>query len=168
VPLGLFGAFVLGVHLLQMRRREGRTLVGQVLAILGLTCTGPAAFLVARGAWSPRALLLWALCALFFASSIFHVKARVLSVQPRRAAAHDAMRRASAIYHAILLVALAAGVIAGRLHPFLIAAFLPVVVRALLALVTPPGRLDLTRAGVMEIVYSLVFLVFVTLAGLGT
>lgn len=165
VPLGLFGALVLGVHLQQMRRREGRTVMGEVLAILALTCTAPAAFLVARADWSPRALVLWALCALFFASSVFHVKARVLGLQPRRAAARDAMRRASAAYHGLLLVALVLGAVTGQLHPLLAVAFLPVIVRALLALAMPPGRLDLTRAGVLEIVYSLVFLVFVTLAG---
>jgi hypothetical protein len=166
LPLGVFGAIVLIVHLLQMRRREARTVVGEVLAILGLTCTAPAALLVARAAWSPYTMWLWFLCVLFFASSVFHVKARVLAQQARRAAARDAMRRASATYHIALFVALVAGAVAGRLHPLLLAAYLPVIVRALVALVTPPGKLNLTRAGVLEIFYSLVFLVGVTLAGL--
>jgi len=163
--LGLFAGIVLGVHVLQMRRREGRTVMGEVLAILGLTSTAPAAMLVASAAWNPRALGLWLLCALFFASSVFHVKARVLAAQPRRAAARDAMRRASAIYHLALLAGLSCGAAMAGLPPFLLAAFLPVILRALVGLARAPGRLDLTRAGVLEIGYSLVFLVFVTLAG---
>jgi hypothetical protein len=165
VPLGCFGALVLGMHLQQMRRREGRTVLGEVLAILGLTATAPAAYLTALAAWSPRAVGLWLWCALFFASSIFHVKARVLALQPRRAAARDSMRRASAVYHVALLGVLVAGALLRRVHPLCIAAFLPVIARALVALVTPPGRFSLTRAGVLEIAYALAFLVFLTLAG---
>jgi len=164
VLLGLFGALILGIHVLQMRRREARTVFGEFLAILGLTMTAPAAFLVGSGVGSPRALLLWALCVLFFTSSVFHVKHRVLAAQPRRAAERRTMRWASGAYHVLLLVALV-GLVAGRqLHVFVLFAFLPVVVRALTALFVPPGRPDLRRAGILEIVYSILFLLFVTLA----
>jgi len=164
VPLGLFGAIVLGIHILQMRRREARTISGEVLAILGLTLAAPAAFLVGTGAWSPRALLLWALCVLFFTSSVFHVKHRVLAAQPRRVAERRAMRWASGVYHVLLLVALGVLAAGRHVHVFVWVAFLPVVVRAFAALFAQPARPDLKRAGILEIAYSILFLLFVTLA----
>jgi hypothetical protein len=167
LPLGILGGLVLGIHVVQMRRREARTVLGEILAIVGLTLAAPAAFLVGLDTESARALVLWVLCALFFASSVLHVKSRVLSVQPRRAAERRTMRRASAAYHVLLLAALGALAGLGRLHSFYAVAFLPVVARALVALAASPGRLDLTRAGILEIVYSLHFLVFVTLAAHG-
>ncbi len=164
VPLGVLGALVLGIHVVQMRRREARTVFGEVLAILGLTLTAPAAYLVGTGAWSARALLLWALCVLFFTSSVFHVKHRLLAAQPRRAAERRAMRWASAAYHVLLVVALVALAAARQVHLFVFVAFLPVVVRALTALRARPGRPNLVRAGILEIVYSVLFLLFLTLA----
>jgi hypothetical protein len=164
VPLGLFGALVLGVHLVQMRRREARTVGGEILAILGLTATAPAAHLVATGSWNRGALGLWALAALFFASSVFHVKTRVLGMQARKAEAHGAMRAASAAYHVLLAAGLTVLVALQLLHPLGLAGFLPVVLRALVAVVRPARRVDLVRAGVLEIVYSIVFLVCVALA----
>ena len=164
VPLGLAGAAVLGIHVVQMRRREARTVLGEILAILGLTLAAPAAFLVGRDAWSPRALLLWVLCALFFASSVFHVKLRVLASQPRRALERRRMRWVSGAYHLLLLIALAALAVTRQVHLFVFVAFLPIVARALSSLWSQPGRLDLKRAGVLEIVYSILFLLFVTLA----
>lgn len=163
VPLGLFGAVVLGLHLVQMRRREARTLAGEILAILGLTAAAPAAHLVATGTWSRGALGLWVLAALFFASSVFHVRTRVLGMQPRKAVAHRAMRAASAAYHVLLLIGLAAFASMGRVHPLVLAGFLPAVLRALVAVARPARRVDLLRAGVLEIAYSIVFLVCVAL-----
>jgi YwiC-like protein len=164
VPLGLLGGVVLAIHILQMRRREARTVLGEVLAIVALTLSAPAAFLVGRGVWSAQALVLWALCILFFASSVFHVKLRVLTAQPRRIAERRRMTAASVAYHAVLLAGLVLLALTRRLPVFAVIAFVPVIVRALGAFRSRPGRLDLKRAGILEIAYAIVFLLFVALA----
>lgn len=164
VPLGCLGAVVFGIHIVQMRRRAARTVLGETLAIVALTLAAPAASLVGRGGGTAAAMVLWMLCLLFFASSVFHVKLQVLAVQPRRIAERRRMAAASVVYHALLLGGLVACVVAGRLPAVAVAAFLPVIGRAFASLRTRPARLDLKRAGVLEIVYSLVFLICVTLA----
>lgn len=164
VALGGLGTVVLGIHILQMRRREARTVLGEVLAIVALTLAAPAAYLVGRSGGTMTALVLWVLCILFFASSVFHVKLRVLTAQPRRVAERRRMAAASVAYHVMLLAGLVALAVIRLLPVFAVIAFAPVVVRALGALRSRPARLDLKRAGIFEIAYSLVFLVCVTLA----
>jgi hypothetical protein len=163
-PLALGGGLVLFLHILQMRRREGRTVLGEVVAILGLTLAAPAANITALGEWSWRALVLWMLCALFFSSSVLHIKARVLAAQPRRAAQRAVMRRASGAYHLMLGGGLVVAAVWGGLPILLVVAFAPVVARALIGLGAGSARPNLLRAGLLEIAYSVHFLVLVTLA----
>jgi hypothetical protein len=74
------------------------------------------------------------------------------------------MRRASALYHAGLLVVLAGALGLGHVHAWLVLAFAPVLGRGLWGVLHPTLRLDLRRAGLLEIAYSLVFLTFTALA----
>lgn len=172
LPLAVLGLLFFVVHFLQTTQRAGRTISGELLAIIGLTMTAPAAWFVAIGASElvPRgdtlgvALWLWFLCALYFASSIFHVKLRVLDLQPRKARARDAMRRWSAGYH-IALAALLIGCVATRqLHAWTLVAFAAIIVRASWSILRPTRRLDLRRAGLQEVAYSLLFLAGAALA----
>src|SRR5262249_43133698 len=84
IVVGVATVALLLVNARQAVRREDRTTGGEILAILGLTLTAPAAYYVSRGAWESKALLLWGLCALYFASSVFYIKLRVYAVNPRK------------------------------------------------------------------------------------
>lgn len=163
IPLGLLVAALLAVNTLQAGQREDRTVLGESLAILGLTLTAPSAHYVAVGALSPVALWLWALSALYFTSSIFYVKLRVLQLNPRKAQARQRAWWLCALYHLFLSVSLLALALTGGLHLFAVVAFAPVLVSRFLALSQPAGQLSLRRVGVQEICYSLFFLVFITL-----
>lgn len=144
-------------------RRSERSAWGESVAILGLTITAPAAFYVAGGRWDNLALLLWALSAMYFASSIYYVKLRVASVHARRAAERAAAWRGCAWYHGFLLGSLVLMAFTGNLRWLTIGAFCPVLIRSFAQLIRPASQVNLRRAGVLEIVYSLVFLFFITL-----
>ncbi|PYP86566.1 MAG: hypothetical protein DMF61_12865 [Blastocatellia bacterium AA13] len=144
-------------------RLAQRTALGESLAIAGLTITAPAAFYAATGKWSGVAWLLWALCAIYFASSIYYVKLRVADVHARDAAERIAARRDCAVYHFLMLGLLAALAFTGNLQWLALAAFGPVLLRSFAELARPASKLNLKRAGFLEILYSLVFLVFITL-----
>jgi len=163
IPLGLLVMVLLAVNTLQAGQREDRTVLGESLAILGLTLAAPAAHYVARGRWEVVAFWLWALSALYFASSIFYVKLRVLALSPRKEQARQRAWWHCACYHAFLLVSLFALAVTGNIHLFALIAFAPVLARALWSLMRPAGQSNLRRVGVLEICYSLVFLVFMTL-----
>ncbi|MCI0487580.1 MAG: YwiC-like family protein [Blastocatellia bacterium] len=163
VPLGFVALVLLGVNAEQAVRREDRTIFGEVMAILGLTLTAPAAYYVARASWEITALWLWALNALYFASSVFYVKLRVHAINPRKEQESRNVRRHCAFYHVFLLASLLVLVLTDSLSLLAVIAFAPVLVRTFWHLFKPGERLNLRRIGVLEIVYSVVFLVFITL-----
>ncbi|PYT04681.1 MAG: hypothetical protein DMF60_14555 [Acidobacteria bacterium] len=76
VPIAMLSALLLAFNSWQAVRHEDRTLIGETIAILGLTLTAPTAYYVCRGEWDSSAWLLWVLCILYFASSVFYVKLR--------------------------------------------------------------------------------------------
>jgi hypothetical protein len=159
----LIGVALLATNAEQGVRRQDRTASGEFMAIGGLTLTAPTAYYAGSGSWDITALWLWALCALYFASSVFYVKLRVYVLNPRKEQARRRMWRASACYHLFLLASLGALSTTGRLSLLAPVAFAPVLVRTFWFLLKPAGQLSLKRIGVLEIVYSVVFLVFITL-----
>jgi hypothetical protein len=163
VPLGLAALLLLAVNAEQAVKREDRTLLGETLAIAGLTMSAPAAHYVAVGEWQPAAFWLWLLSALYFVSSIFYVRLRVNLINPRRQAERKIAWRRCASYHAFLLLSLFLVAASDRLSFFALAAFAPAIARASWSLVKPGGQLNLRRLGMLEIIYSVVFLIFITL-----
>jgi hypothetical protein len=163
VPAGALAALLLVVNAQQAVRREDRTVLGEGMAILGLTMTAPMAYVAARLAWDVTALYLWALCALYFTSSIFYVKLRVYSIAKRK---QDERRKTwwrCAVYHISLLALLVAGMLLDHLSLFALVAFAPVLTRSFWHLAKPASQINLKRVGWTEMVYSLVFLIFITL-----
>jgi len=164
----LVGFAVLTVLLLtfnswQVIRRKDRTIITEAIAIIGLTLTAPASYYVALGTLDSKAWILWALCTLFFASSVFYVKLRVNSLNRRR---NDLKRRSwrdCALYHLFLLLALVALIATGNSNLCILAAFIPVIVRTVWHLRTSSSQVSLRRVGLWEIAYSFVFLVLVTI-----
>lgn len=164
--LALMGAATAGLLIYNTglaTRREDRTITGEIIAILGMTLTAPAAYYAARGAWDATAWWLWALCALYFTSSVFYVKLRVHWLNKRKAEQRRQSWRRCAIYHTSLLAALAASAATGNLSLLALAAFAPVLGRSFWHLAKPADKINLKRIGVTEIAYSLIFLFFITL-----
>ena len=162
-PMGLLTALLLVLNAEQAVRREDRTIGAELLAILGLTLTAPAAYYVARASWEITALWLWALSALYFASSVFYVKLRVHAINPRKEQESRSVWRRCALYHVFLLAALLVLALMGSLGLLAVIAFAPVLARTFRHLFKPGERLNLRRIGVLEIIYSLIFLAFITM-----
>ena len=164
--LAVFGIVATALLLMnahQAVRRQDRTTAGQMTAIGGLTLTAPVAYYTATGVLDVTAFWLWAMCAVYFASSVFYVKLRVTAINPRKEAARLESRLSCAIYHLFLLGALLVLAITGTLSSFALAAFLPVLVRSFCYLARPVRQINFQRVGWLEIVYSVVFLIMTTL-----
>ena len=159
IPLGGIGAALLLINGRQAIRMEERETMSEIMAIGGLTMTAPAAFYAASGRWDVTAFWLWALSALYMASSVFYVKLRVYRLNPRKQAERRQAWRSCAFYHSFLILALPALIFAGSLSLFAFIAFAPALVRTFWGMLAPNSKVNLTRAGILEIVYSLVFLV---------
>ncbi len=159
IPLGVIGAALLLVNGRQATRMEERSTMSEIMAIGGLTMTAPAAYYAASGRWELTALWLWLLSAFYMASSVFYIKLRVYRLNPRKQAEQRQALRSCAAYHSFLIVALPALIFAGNLGLFALIAFTPVLVRTFWGMFMPKPKVNLMRAGILEIVYSLVFLV---------
>jgi hypothetical protein len=159
IPLGLVGAALLFINGKQATRMEERETTGEIMAIVGLTMTAPAAYYVACGRWDMTAFWLWLLSALYMASSVFYIKLRVYRLNPRKQAEQRQAFRSCAFYHSFLVVALPALIFAESLGLFTFIAFAPALVRTFWGMFAPQSKVNLMRAGILEIVYSLVFLV---------
>jgi hypothetical protein len=163
IPAGMVTFALLAINAEQALRREDRSVTGEMLAIAGLTMTAPIAHYVATGAIEVTPLWLWLLCALYFASSVFYVKLRVYSISTRK----QTQRRQSwwrcAFYHMFLLAGLVVLAFTGKLNLFALIGFAPVLGRSFWHLAKPANQINLKRIGVLEIIYSVVFLVFITL-----
>lgn len=163
IALGFVALLLLAINAWQAVRREDRTIGSEMMAIAGLTLTAPAAFYAARGTVEVTALWLWALCAVYFASSIFYVKLRVSTINPRLNETRRQTWWRCALYHGFLLASLSVLALTGSIDLFALAAFAPVLVRSFWSLARPVRQINLKRVGLLEIVYSLVFLIFTTL-----
>ncbi len=162
--LGAAAASLLVVNAEQATRREDRTVANEIMAILGLTLSAPAAFYVETNRVDLKALCLWAMCALYFASSVFYVRLRVYSVNPRKEREKRRLWRHCAFYHLFLLLSLASLAITGNIGIFAFIAFAPALFRSFWSMFVPPAGLNLKKIGVLEIVYSIIFLVFASMS----
>jgi len=163
LPLGLLTILLLWITSAMAARGRDRGVAGEILAISGLALGAPAAYYAASGRLGTGALWLWVLSVLYFTSSVFYVKMRVLSSNRRRVEAYRCARRNCASYHAFLFLGLIALAGLGNLNLLILMAFAPALARALFYFVRPMGPLSLKRIGVQEIVYSAIFLILVAL-----
>jgi hypothetical protein len=161
VPLAVFGVALLVLNGKQAVNLEERSLINEILAICGLTLTAPAAYYVAGGEWTTTAWWLWALSAVYFSSSVFYIKFRVVNLHPNKPEAQRREWQHCAFYHSFLLIALVIVALTNSLELSVIIAFAPAMGRAFWSLAKPTQPVSLTRAGVLEVGYSLIFLIFV-------
>jgi hypothetical protein len=162
-PLGAVAAILLIVNADQASRREDRTLGNEIVGILGLTLTAPAAYYVVRQQWDWQTLWLWGMCSTFFASSVFYVRLRVYSTNPRKQQETLRLWKLSGLYHSCLLLSLLLLTVTGNLHAFALIAFAPAIGRTFWFMFRPGRRLNLKRIGILEVVYSVIFFVFTAL-----
>lgn len=163
VPLAIVTAILLTVNARNAVRGEDRTVPGEMVAVAGLTLTAPAAYYISRGALNGTAIWLWALCALYFASSVFYVKLRVTTINPRKEEARRRCWKRCALYHVLLFLSLVLLAMTCNLNLFALAAFAPVLIRSFWYLANPVRKSNLQRVGWLEMTYSIVFLIFITL-----
>jgi hypothetical protein len=164
IPLAMGAVVLLWANLEQAVRREDRTVAGELLAIVGLTMTAPAAHYVIRQTWEAAAFGLWGVSVLYFASSVFYVKLRMAAAYGRSPEQRERARWRCAVYHAFVIAALLGLALTHRMGVFLVLAFAPALGRALWHVGRPAGRVDLRRVGIGEILNALVFLTFAALA----
>jgi hypothetical protein len=152
---------MLALHLYWIFNRKDRRIYAELAAVMALTSSAAACRYAITGAFDGTALTLWALNALFFTSSVFYVKMRVSRIAKKTQSSR--MTLINGLYHTSLLAALLFLFDAGRISLPIVIAFTPVIIRAL-AGVMARGKLSLSRVGIAEVVFTVVFVCFMMLS----
>lgn len=167
LPLGFIVLLFVVMVMLYERRGKDRTTSGELLAIVGLSLAAPAAAYCATGAVAMHILGLWALSAIFFGGSVFHVRH---VVRNRREGAGPLAQRLRAgvpsiSYHLAGLAAafcLSATRVLPTLAPLALA---PVTTKALWAVARRrQAPVSIRRVGYSELAHTLAFALLTVLA----
>lgn len=88
LTIGGYAALAFGIHavlqLIPARKRLDRSQWGEIISVLGLTITAPAAFVAATGVMDGYAICAWVICFLYFAGGILNVKMNLTAVRLKR------------------------------------------------------------------------------------
>jgi hypothetical protein len=143
-----------------LARNRVRTVLGELVGILGLTMTAPLAHYVATGEIQSTGFFLWGLNVLYFASSVFYVKAKVqgaLKVRTKAAGGATSINLFCSIYHWALLTFVTGVVLFTKIPSMFFLAFLPIIVRGIWGTRRAEAKLSFSRIGWLEVAYSLFF-----------
>lgn len=157
-PFGVVLLVLLSAHIYLASKREERTIGGEVLGVISLTLTAPSAYYVLTGKLDRFCLLLWILNIVYFTSSIFYVKMRVSRFAKKKDAQSLTWQCAS--YHVLLITGVGGMMWVNWMTAMAAVAFLPITIRAFVALKPEKGKLNLQRIGIGETVYTLLFVIF--------
>jgi len=170
--LKMFGLLIVPIVLTFsyfIRCRQVRTVWGELAGIIGLTMTGPMAHYAATGKIRAVGFALWGLCILYFAGSIFYVKAVVqnhLRGRSKLPTGSSGMEKACRLYHVGVIAVLLSLVILEQLPAIIFLGFIPVIIRGLWVSSRSRPRLNFAIIGWTEVGYS-IFFALVLIAGLG-
>jgi len=163
----LLGAVALLTFLVQAGlRRLGRwaRMPAQLVGAIGLTCTAPAAYYVATGQLSERALALWAANWVFAGNQIHFVQLRIHAARASNFSEKFARGRAFFLAQPVLLAALVFAALWRAIPALTVVAFLPALVRGTQWFFRKPEALDVKRLGWSEMKQGALFGVLLALA----
>lgn len=167
VVLGALAAVFAGAHAWMRstvsRRRLDRSEPGELLGVLGLCLTGPAAYVVSRGRLDANAAIAFVATTVFFGSGVLFVQMLLKRVRARRSpgATRWSLVRNVAVYHAGLTIALVvlSAALPARHAALLWAAFAPVLVRAMWGVAAAGSTAvpSFKKIGLLESAYAVWF-----------
>ena len=168
VPLGAVGAASFMLRASLERWFHGRVLV-DLIAVVGLTVSAPATYVVSSGLFDQTAATLWILNALFFGCTVVyvHLKIRGSASKKRRLGWSDKIRLGTLnlLYH-LLALSFVIFLVAVHYTPRIaIIAFAPMTMHAIYGTVSLSGQVRFKRLGFILVGQSVLFAVLLIHAG---
>lgn len=150
------------------RETEKRSLAAELVGVVLLTMSAPAATIAVLGRLDALGWQVWLLNVLFFLGGVLYVKYRVRGVLAHRTFATLPERFRFAwpvfVYHLLLVLLLASAVLLESLPAMVLVAFTPAVLRAHALLLHLGQRFPIKRLGWTEVAHALLFAVLLILA----
>jgi len=166
IYLAAVGSALFALHAWLLRRHrpdrgEKRSLAGELVGVLLLTLTAPAAWIAQRGTLDISGAKVWLLNVLFFAGGVLYVKYRVRGLLAHRKFGSVRERAAFAwpvvAYHFLLLFFLLALIGLDWLSLGVLAAFVPGIVRAHGLLLHLGRKFPIKQLGWAEVGHAVLF-----------
>lgn len=155
----LAGVLFFGNYLLA--KKIHKSILGDLMAVAGLTLSAPSAYYIATGSFDSNAAVLWILNFLFFGCSVFyvHMKIKVSALKKENLPIHEKLTlgRLNILYHLFVIFV----VIMLSLYRFTpltaTLAFLPMFIHAIYGTITLTGRTKFKKLGFLLLGQSILF-----------
>jgi hypothetical protein len=155
--LGIATAFAFAAQATLRKLGRSARMLAQLVGIIGLTCTAPAAYYVATGHLDQRALLLWAANWIFAGNQVHFVQLRIHAARAATFAERFSRGRLFFLAQPVLLAVLIAASL-WRLTPALmILAFCPALIRGTRWFFKAPEPLNVRGLGWSEMRQGVIF-----------
>ncbi len=165
LPLGMVSLLCFGAHFLLTRVRP-KTVLSDLIAVLGLTVGAPATMYVATGELSGRALFVWMLNFFFFGSGVVYVHMNIAATTLKGASLSLAQRLSvgflNLVYHLVVLGIVTVLVVLEYSPTLVVMAFLPMTVHALYGTFRLSTRVQFKRLGFLLLGHAILFAIIVS------
>lgn len=162
--LGAAAGFAFVVQAVLRRLGRWARMAAQLVGVIGLTCTAPAAYYIGTGRLSERAFVLWAANWIFAGNQIHFVQLRIHSARAAGFSEKFARGRAFFLAQPVLLIVLVFASLQRAVPPLMIIAFVPAVVRGTQWFFRKPEPLDVKSLGWSEMKQGVMFGILLAIA----
>lgn len=164
VFLGAASALAFAGQAVLRKLGRGARMMSQLVGILGLTCTAPAAYYVATGRLDERAFLLWAANWLFAGNQVHFVQLRIHAARAAGFAEKFSRGRVFFLAQPVLLATLIAASVWKFMPALVIVAFCPALIRGTYWFFKGPEPLNVRGLGWSEMRQGVIFGVLLAVA----
>lgn len=166
-PLGVSAVLCFGVNFFLTRVRA-KTVLSDLVAVVGLTTGAPAVLYVAKGELSGTAFLVWFLNVLFFGSSVVYVHMKIAATSLKHGPVPLTQRLSvgflNVVYHIVVFGIVVLLVVFEYTPTLVLVAFVPITIHALYGTYTLSPRVHFKRLGFLLVGHALLFAFIVGMA----
>jgi hypothetical protein len=147
-------------------KQFSRMIVTDLIAVAGLTLSGPSAYYVLTGTLDKTALSLYVLNFLFFGSSVFYVHMKIRASASKRGEMRWdeklSLGKVNLFYHAAVVAIAAVFVALNFTSAVALAAFAPMIIHAVYGTLNLTTRVNFKRIGLLLLGQSILFALLVS------
>jgi hypothetical protein len=147
-------------------KQYSRMIATDLIAVAGLTLSGPSAYYVMTGTLDRTALSLYVLNFLFFGCSVFYVHMKMLAAASKRGEMElgekFSLGKVNLFYHAAVVAIAAALAALNFTSAVALAAFVPMIVHAVYGTLNLTAKVNFKRIGLLLLGQSILFALLVS------
>ena len=159
--IGSIGLIFFTFHTWLTFRRKKRSIFGDLVGIFMLTLSAPLAVCISQGQLTHLAFVLWLLNALYFSTSVFHVRMRVRASVLRESLISSRVKlplvKNCLAYLTILMLTITILTFADWIPVLVPLAFVPIIAHTAWSIITLHSKIKIIRVGLVQIGLSLIF-----------